>query len=49
MIAAAERMLLRRHLVRRGESIVIVAGERLKTGGTNTIRVRTLGARRKSR
>ena len=48
MIAAAERMLLRRRLVRRGESIVIVAGERLKTGGTNTIRVRTLGVARRA-
>ena len=43
MIAAAERMLMRRGLVRRGESLVIVAGERLQTGATNTIRVHTLG------
>ena len=49
MIAAAERMLLRRGFVRRGESIVIVAGERLQVGATNTIRVRTLGRPTKTR
>jgi pyruvate kinase len=49
MIAAAERMLMRRGLVRRGESLVIVAGERLQTGATNTIRVHTLGQTTKTR
>jgi pyruvate kinase len=49
MIAAAERMLLRRGLVQRGESLVIVAGERLQTGATNTIRVHTLGSKRRAR
>jgi pyruvate kinase len=49
MIAATERMLLRRGLVHRGEAIVIVAGERLQSGATNTIRVHTLGTASKVR
>src|SRR5262249_42705663 len=44
MIAATERMLLRRGLVRRGESIVIVAGERLQSGATTSIGVPPRGA-----
>jgi len=49
MIAATERLLLRRGLLRRGEKIVIVAGEQLRSGATNTIRVRTLGLARRPR
>lgn len=44
MIAATERMLLRRGLVKRGQSLVIVAGERLQSGATNSIRIHCLGS-----
>jgi pyruvate kinase len=46
MIAAAEKLLLRRHLVRRGERVIIVCGEVVHSGATNTVKIHTLGARK---
>jgi pyruvate kinase len=45
MIREAETALLRRRLLRRGQQVVVVCGERVQTGATNMIRIRTLGAR----
>jgi len=43
MIAEAEALLLRRRLVRRGDRMVIVCGERVHSGATNTIRIHEMG------
>ena len=44
MIAAAEALLLRRRLVRRGDRVVIVCGERVHSGATNTVRIHEMGS-----
>lgn len=44
MIAAAEALLLKRRLVRRGDRVVIVCGESVHSGATNTIRIHELGS-----
>ncbi len=45
MIASAERELLAQRLVRPGSIVVVVCGERVQAGATNTVRIHTLGAR----
>jgi pyruvate kinase len=44
MIRHAEAALLQRKLMRKGQQVVLVCGERMQTGATNMIRIRTLGA-----
>jgi pyruvate kinase len=44
MIAEAEALLLQRRLVRRGDQIVIVCGERVHSGATNTVKIHRLGS-----
>jgi pyruvate kinase len=44
MIAEAEALLLRRRLVRRGDRVVIVCGERVHSGATNTVRIHEMGS-----
>ena len=46
LIKAAEELLLKRRLVRRGERVVIVCGEAIQSGSTNTVKIHTLGAAR---
>ena len=43
MIAEAESLLLQRRLVRRGDQLVIVCGERVHSGATNTVKIHSLG------
>jgi len=43
MLASAERMLLRHRFVRSGERIVIVCGESVHSGATNTVKIHVLG------
>jgi hypothetical protein len=43
MIAEAESLLLQRRLVRRGDQLVIVCGERVHSGATNTVKIHNLG------
>ena len=43
MIAAAEALLLEKRLVRRGDRIVIVCGEQVHSGATNTVKIHTMG------
>jgi len=43
MVADAKERLLRRHYVRRGDRIVIVCGEIVHSGATNTIKIHTIG------
>ena len=43
MIAEAEALLLQRRLVRRGDQLVIVCGERVHSGATNTVKIHSLG------
>ncbi len=47
MVAEAEALLLSRRLVRRGDGIVIVCGESVHSGATNTVKIHTMGAARR--
>jgi pyruvate kinase len=44
MIREAEAALVQRRLLRNGQQIILVCGDRMQTGATNMIRIRTLGA-----
>ncbi|MGQ0551855.1 MAG: pyruvate kinase [Planctomycetota bacterium] len=43
-VAVAEELLLRKGLVRRGDQVVVVCGEGIASGSTNTVKIHTLGA-----
>ncbi len=43
MIRSAERLLIDRKLGKRGSAVVIVCGERVVDGATNTVKIHTLG------
>jgi pyruvate kinase len=45
MIADAERILVQKKLVRRGDRLVIVCGQRVHSGATNSLHVHTVGER----
>ena len=44
MVAHAERLLLKRRLVRRGDRVVIVCGQRVHSGATNTVMIHVMGS-----
>jgi pyruvate kinase len=45
MIRDAETALVKRKLLRRGQQVVLVCGDRMQSGATNMLRVHTLGER----
>jgi pyruvate kinase len=46
MIADAEALLLREGHVRKGDQLVIVCGQRVHTGATNSLHIHTVGTKR---